>query len=187
MSVFKSVIINVQTTEELDKQIIPSVIYNETLNKEKLKIQKYFILHPILLYSFVGYNGALKLANQLASNKKCGCYYRIPWKTQYSVINNLKSGVSLSFSQQVEEYRYMILNWYPSPRLSYMQYLSEIALSMILDISQYMYYTQNNLETCTIFSKKYYSDNFTNKQKFRFYIYQNFAHINKKYIYPNLH
>ena len=56
---------------------------------------------------------------------------------------------------------------------------------MILDISQYMYYTQNNLETCTIFSKKYYLDNFKNQNKFRFYMYQNFAHINKKHIYPN--
>jgi hypothetical protein len=185
MPVNKSVIINVQTTEQLDKQIIPYVIYNETLNKEKLKIQSYFILHPRLLYSFVGYNGALKLANQLSSNKKCGCYYTIPWVTYYGHTNNIKAGVSLSFSQQVEEYRYMILNWYPSPRLSHMQYLSEIALSMILDISQYMYYTQNNLQTCTIFSKKYYLDNFKNDKKFRFYIYQNFSNINKKYIYPN--
>jgi hypothetical protein len=185
MSVYKSVIINVQSIGKLDKEIIPYVIYNETLNKEKLKIQSYFIKHLRLLYSFVGYNGALKLANQLASNKKCGCYYRLPWKTYYSNENNIKGGVSLSFSQQVEEYRYMILNWYPSPKLSYMQYLSEIALSMILDISQYMYYLQNNLQTCTIFSKKYYLDNFKNDKEFRFYIYQNFANINKKYIYQN--
>lgn len=171
------------STEELDQQIIPYVIYNETINREKEKIQDYFILHPALLYSFVGYNGTLKLANQLSSNKKCGCFYTLPWKTYYSHVNNLGK-TTLSFSQQVEEYRYMILNWHPSPRISNMQYLSEIALGMVLDISQYMYYTSNNLEYCTIFNKKYYTNNFTNPKLFRLYIYSNFAKINRKYIYP---
>ena len=78
-----SVLINFTTTEELDEAIIPWAIYNETINHEKLKIQTYFILHPSLLFSFVGYNGTLKLANQLASNLKCGCFYNIPWKTYY--------------------------------------------------------------------------------------------------------
>lgn len=77
----------------------------------------------------------------------------------------------------------MILNWYPSPRMSYMQYLSEIALTMILDISQYMYYTSNNLYTCTIFQKTYYTDNFKSELSFRKYIYYNLSRINKKYIY----
>ena len=155
------------STEEMDQQIIPYVIYNETINREKEKIQDYFILHPALLYSFVGYNGTLKLANQLSSNKKCGCFYTLPWKTYYSHVNNLGK-TTLSFSQQVEEYRY----------------LSEIALGMVLDISQYMYYTSNNLEYCTIFNKKYYTNNFTNPKLFRLYIYSNFAKINRKYIYP---
>jgi hypothetical protein len=175
-----TVIINFNSTAELDKSIIPNAIYNETINKEKIKIQDYFILHPLLLYSFVGYNGALKLANQLSSNKKCGCYYKIPWKTYYEVNNNTSS-ISLSFSQQVEEYRYMIKFWYPSPEISYMQYLSEIALSMILDISQFLYYRDNNLETCTIFQKKYYTNNFKNQRQFYLYVIQNFSK-NKNYI-----
>lgn len=175
-------IIKSTTTEQLDKDIIPYELYNYTINKDKLSIQNYLILHPYLLYSFVGYNGALKLANQLSSDKKCGCYYTIPWKTNYGYTTNTSKN-SLTFSQQVEEYRYMILNWYPSPRISYMQYLSQIALAMVLDISQYMYYLSNNLQTCTIFDKKYYLNNFTSQLQFRKYIYKNFTNLNKKYLY----
>ena len=165
-----TIIINFETTKELDMAIIPNAIYNETINKETEKIRNYFILHPYILYSFVGFNGALKLANQLNSNKKCGCFYNIPWKTYYGVQNNLNKPLSISFTQQVEEYRYMILYWTPSPEMSYMQYLSQIALAMILDISQYSYYQSNNLETCTIFQKKYYKDNFKNKREFALFI-----------------
>lgn len=178
-------IISFTTIEEMDEDLIPYNIYNETINKEKIKIQSYFILHPKLLYSFVGFNGTLKLANQLSSNKKCGCFYKIPWKTYYDFKNNTKV-TTLTFSQQVDEYRYMILNWTPSPKISYMQYLSEIALAMILDISQYMYYRSNNLQTCIIFNKKYYINNFKNEKVFNYYVYNNFSNINKKYLYQNL-
>lgn len=170
------VIINFLSTEQLDEDIIPYAIYNETINKEKLKIQNYFIKHLKLLYSFVGYNGKLKLANQLTSNKKCGCFYTLPWKTYYDHVNNTKN-TTLTFSQQVEEYRYMILNWTPSPKMSYMQYLSEIALGMILDISQYMYYTSNNLQSCLIYNRKYYIDNFKNERIFKYYIVINLRNI----------
>lgn len=169
-----TVIINFNTDQELDKALIPYNIYNETINKEKIKIETYFILHPLLLFSFVGYNGALKLANQLASNKKCGCFYTVPWKTYYGVTNNTGK-LSISFNQQVQEYRYMIRFWYPSPDISYMQYLSQIALGMILDIKQFLYYRTNNLEDCTIFQKKYYIDNFNNQRAFLNYININFS------------
>ena len=175
-----TVIINFGSTENIDIGLIPQEIYDITINKERKQIENYFILHPLLLYSFVGFNGALKLANQLNSNKKCGCFYNIPWKTHYSYQNNQKL-TSLSFGQQVEEYRYMILYWTPSPKISYMQYLSEIALGMILDISQFMYYTSNNLESCRIFQKDYYKNNFSSMKQFRYYIFKNFSELNKKY------
>ena len=178
-------LINFGTIEELDKYLIPEAIYNETINKQKFKIQNYLILHPLLLKSFVGFNSTLKLSNQLASNKKCNCYYDMPWKTHYDSLNNTKE-TTLSFSQQVEEYRYMIKFWTPSPKMSYMQYLSEIALRMVLDISQYMYYIGNNLEPCFIYQKKYYKNNFNSERAFRIYIFKYFSNINKKYIYhPN--
>jgi hypothetical protein len=177
-----TVIINFGSTENMDMQIIPEVIYTNTINKETENIQNYFILHPILMYSFVGYNGQLKLANQLSSNKKCGCFYNITWKTHYDFINNTKE-TTLSFSQQVEEYRYMIKFWTPSPKMSYMQYLSEIALRMVLDISQYMSYIGNNLEPCFIYQKKYYKNNFNSVRAFRIYIFKYFSKINKKHIY----
>jgi len=162
-------IININVTSEIDQAIIPAEIYDLTLSKETEKIMDYFILHPKLMYQFVGYNSALKLANQLSSNKKCGCYYTIPWLTYYGKENNIQKTV-LSFSQQVEEYRYMILYWKPSPTLSYMQYLSQIALSMVLDISQYFYYQSNNLQSCSLFQKKYYSNNFKSEKQFINYI-----------------
>jgi hypothetical protein len=166
-------IINFGTTQEMDMYLIPNAIYNETINKNKIKIQEYFILHPKLLLSFVGFNGALKLSNQLASNKKCNCFYTMPWKTYYDEVFQTKN-TTLTFAQQVDEYRYMILNWYPSPRISNMQYLSQIALGMILDIKQYNYYLSNNLSVCTIYNKDWYKNNFTNEKLFKLYIIQNF-------------
>lgn len=164
-----TIIINFETDKEMDMNLIPYKIYDDTINKRTIKIQNYFILHPGLMFSFVGYNGALKLANQLSSNKKCGCFYDIPWFTYYDSINETKK-TTLSFTQQVEEYRYMIRYWYPSPELSYMQYLSQIALGMILDISRFNYNLSNNLDTCNLSSKKWYINNFNNQKVFLNYI-----------------
>jgi hypothetical protein len=164
-----TIINNYGTSSDLDMALIPQVIYEDTINKNKEKIESYFILHPYLMFSFVGYNGALKLSNELGSNKKCGCFYNMPWLTHWANENNVKK-TTLSYSQQIEEYRYMILYWYPSPKISYMQWLSQIALGMILDIKQYNYYLSNNLQTCTIFQKNYYKDNFKSEREFYFYI-----------------
>jgi plasmid replication initiation protein len=164
-----TIILKLNNPKDIDMAIIPQVIYNETINMQKEKIQNYFILHPGLLLSFVGFNSQLKQANQLAYNKKCGCYYKIPWKTHYAYENNINS-VDLSFSQQVDEYRYMILYWKPSPELSYMQYLSQIALNMLLEIKTFSYYRTNNLEYCTLFTRNYYKNNFKNAKTFLNYI-----------------
>ena len=162
--------VNFESSEIMDKDLIPYVIYNFTINKEREKIESYFIKNPRLLFSFVGFNGKLKLANQLASDKKCGCAYNIPWVTYYQKENN-KKRLYLTFSQQIEEYRYMIKNWYPSNNISYMAYLSRIALQMILEIKQYFYYIQNNLNYCSLLKKKYYLDNFNSQVDFRKYYF----------------
>ena len=39
----------------------------------------------------------------------------------------------------------MIRYWYPSPEISYMRYLSSIALNLILIIKRYIYNKSNNL------------------------------------------
>jgi hypothetical protein len=171
-----TVIFPLQTGEEIDIAIIPAVIYEQTINKETRAIENYFILHPKLLLSFVGYNGALKLANQLSYNKKCGCFYTLQWVANYAQTNNI-NGLALSFSQQVEEYRYMIQNWYPSPKQSYMQYLSQIALTILLDIKQYRYYQSNNLSSYSIFQKPYYTDNFKNEKEFDYFLKVNYSSI----------
>ena len=165
-----TIIVNFDNDKDLDMAIIPDVIYEYTIDKKKEAIEDYFIKHLNLLFSFVGFNSALKLANQLASNKKCGCFYKLPWITHYQAVNNKK--IVLSFSQQVEEYRYMLINWYQSGNISYMQYLSQIALNMILDIRQFFYYRDNNLYTCNIFTRYYYKNNFKNEKVFIVYLRQ---------------
>jgi hypothetical protein len=163
-------LLNVNSMKELDTFIIPQVIYNETIEMNTKAIQNYFIQHPQLLVSFVGFNSTLKQADNLLSNKKCGCYYKIPWITNYASINNIQEPIQLSFSQQVNEYRYMIYSWKPSPEISYMKYLSEISLQMIQDIKQSLYFRNNNLEYNFIFHKQYYISNFTDKKQFMNYI-----------------
>ena len=111
----------------------------------------------------------LKLANQLASDKKCKCSYLIPWVTKYQVENNTNS-VKLTFSQQVSEYRYMILNWYPSPNISNMRYLSNIALSIIQDLGLYRYYLGNNLQGCSLSNKPYLKNLFGDDNR-KLYVY----------------
>jgi hypothetical protein len=171
-----TIIINFPTEGDLDTAIIPNAIYNETIAKQTEKIANYFIKNPKLLLSFVGYNSKLKQAEQLTYNKKCGCFYNIPWLTYYGSKNNTPI-TTLSFGQQVQEYRYMIRYWYPSPEISHMQYLSNIALSMILDIKQFRYYRSNNLDNCKIFIRKYYTNNFTEQRVFINYLNKYFSGI----------
>ena len=91
-----TLIIHFNSSKDLDIALIPSAIYNETINKQTLKIQDYFIKNPLVLFSFVGFNSKLKLANQLASTKKCGCFYTMPWETEYQKVNQTNK-LSISF------------------------------------------------------------------------------------------
>ena len=123
----------------LDMQLIPNEIYNLTLNKETKSIQKYFLNNPFLMLSFAGFNTKLKQANQLASERKCGCFYNMPWVTKFAADKNIKKTI-LIYNQQVSLYRYMISFWYPNQKnlqnqQSYLRYLSMIALGMMLDLN----------------------------------------------------
>ncbi len=162
-------ILPTETDSEIDVAIIPNEMYDITINRQKLKIQEYFIDHPQLMFSFIGYNSALKLANQLAYDKKCKCSYLIPWITKYQVENNTAK-IKLTFSQQVSEYRYMILNWYPSPNISNMRYLSNIALGIIQDLGLYRYYLGNNLQGCGVSNKPYLKNKFGDDNR-KLYVY----------------
>lgn len=138
--------------ETLDNLLIPNEIYSLTINKEKLEIQKYFIENPDLLYQFVGFNSKLKTAATLSSNRKCGCFYQIPWITKYANDNNLDKTILL-FNQQVLIYEYIIKNWYPSPTTANLRFLSNIALEIIQDLRRFNYNQQNNLNYLFIFNK----------------------------------
>ncbi len=153
----------------LDEACIPNVIYSITIEKNTEAVQNYFILHTAFMYSFVGFNSILKLANQLAIERKCSCYYYMPWITYYQAQNNTKKTV-LTFAQQVNLYRYMISHWYPYQGISYMHWLSNIALGMIQDIGVFNYNRSNNLQSCNIFQKNYYKNNFPSERAFILYL-----------------
>lgn len=135
---------NSEQAKELDRLLIPNEIYDITIKKDKDAIEKYFLRNLRFMSQFVGFNSFLKKANSLASERKCGCFYKVPWLTRWAFENNEKKTILL-FNQQVKEYRYMIRYWYPSPEISYMRYLSSIALNLILIIKRYIYNNSNNL------------------------------------------
>jgi hypothetical protein len=135
---------NAEQPKELDRLLIPNEIYDITIQKDTDAIEKYFLKNIRFMSQFVGFNSYLKKANYLASDRKCGCFYKVPWITKWASENN-ETKTILLFNQQVKEYRYMIRYWYPSPEISYMRYLSSIALNLILIIKRYIYNKSNNL------------------------------------------
>jgi len=156
--------------EELDTFLIPNEIYDLTINRETKSIQKYFFQeNPKLMFSFIGFNSKLKMSNQLLNDRKCSCFYKMPWITKYQVTNNTDSSILL-FSQQIQIYKYMIKNWYPSPSMSHMRYLSSIALGMIQQLKQFNYYVNNNLSCHGILCEDYIKGVFTSERQLMKYI-----------------
>jgi len=140
-----SSIIVYTTTADLDRLSVPSAIYSETIAKNTIAITTYFENNPQVMLQFVGFNSALKLANQLNYEEKCGCFYTFSWNTQYNVVNSVSKTI-LNFSQQVELYQYMLQNW--NNGLSYMRYLSAIALGILLKLKRAKYNIQAGLCNC---------------------------------------
>ena len=161
---------NAEQPKELDRLLIPNEIYDITIQKDTDAIEKYFLKNIRFMSQFVGFNSYLKKANYLASDRKCGCFYKVPWITKWASENN-ETKTILLFNQQVKEYRYMIRYWYPSPEISYMRYLSSIALGMIQNIYRFNYNLENNLATDLCFTKLNYTKNFKNLQEVINYIY----------------
>jgi hypothetical protein len=141
-----STIIVYTSVADLDRLAVPSVIYTETIARNTTAITTYFENNPQLMLQFVGMNSALKRANQLNYEKKCGCLYTFPWNTQYNVDNSI-SQTTLNFSQQVELYQYIIQHW-NTPDQSYLQFLSAIALGILLKLKRAKYNIDNNLDVC---------------------------------------
>jgi hypothetical protein len=59
----------------------------------------------------------------------------------------------------------MIKYYYPSPTISNMRYLSNIALGIIQELSLYRYYLGNNLDFCTPLNKPYIKKVFGDDKK----------------------
>lgn len=136
--------------EEIDKLLIPNAIYNLTINKKTKELIKYFIVNPSLGIKFVGFYSQLKITNRLASDRKCNCFYKVPWLTKYAYDNKIEKTILL-YGQQLEEYRYIIRYNYPSPQQSYMKYLIDIIFPMLYDVKRFKYNQDNNLDTNAIY------------------------------------
>ncbi len=140
-----SSIIIYTTTADLDRLSIPSAIYTETIAHNTTAITTYFENNPQVMLQFAGFNSTLKRTNQLNYEKKCGCFYTFPWNTQYNVEHSTTSTI-LNFSQQVELYQYMLINW--NNGNSYMNYLSKIALGILLKLKRAKYNIDQGLCNC---------------------------------------
>lgn len=156
------------TTEEIDKLLIPNKLYDLTINKNTDGLKRIFFEDTALCINLVSFNTQLKNSNSLASQKKCSCFYKIPWTTKYANENNLKKTILL-YDQQLEEYRYMIRYYYPSPQQSYMRYLSNIILTILYDLKRFLYNQDNNLDTDAIFHR--YIKFFKNKYDFKVWVF----------------
>ncbi len=137
---------------EIDRLLIPNVIYEPTINRNKKIITEYLFNNPNFAIQFVGFYSQLKNTNRLASERKCNCFYKMPWLTKYASDNNILK-TYLLYDQQLEEYRYMIRYNYPSLQQSYIVYLSNIVLSIILDMKRFKYNMDNNKDVNAIFHK----------------------------------
>lgn len=158
--------------EELDKMLIPERIYQETLNRNTEAIQNYFFNNnPSLMLAFVGFNSKLKFAERMLSERKCSCFYTVPWITKYQVDNN-KNKTILLFNQLIQLYDYMIRYWYPSKEMSNLRYLSQISLSMLNDMKRFVYNINNNLDCSAILCKSYLRNNLKNNRDLMIYINQ---------------
>ncbi len=141
-----SSIIVYTSISDLDRLAVPTAIYSDTIAHNTAALTTYFENHPELVLQFAGMNSALKYANQLNYNKKCGCLYSFPWNTQYNVVNSIPK-TTLNFSQQVELYQYILQHW-NNPNQSYLRYLSIIALTILLKLKRAKYNIENNLCVC---------------------------------------
>ena len=163
-----SSVINVRdvknTAEELDNLLIPNEIYDLTISRNSDKIQEYFIDNPKLMLDFVGFNSTLKRSSILSSDRKCGCFYTIPWVTKYASTNNLNKTILL-FNQQLKIYQYMIRNWYSETGMSNLRYLSMLALDMINELRRFNYNINNNLNSSSLLSKKYIVNKFNDTRE----------------------
>ena len=136
-----------QDAQELDKLVLPAVLYNAVINKRKNVILKYLEKHPKLALKIFNFNQTLKIASSYKAEDKCGCFTTIPWFTQYQKEQN-KPRMIISFTQQNELYRYMIQYWYPYPNISNMRYLSNLAMGLLQNVKLAWSYIGNNLQPC---------------------------------------
>ncbi len=134
------------TTADLDRLAVPSAIYADTIARNTNALVAYFENNPQVMLAFAGMNSALKRANQLHYEKKCGCYYTFPWNTQYNVEEGVSATI-LNFSQQVELYIYMIQHW-NTPDQSHLRYLSVIALGILAKLKRAKYNIDRGIDVC---------------------------------------
>ncbi len=139
----------------LDKYVIPAGVYDFVINRNIIQLKKYLEQHPKLLFKIAQFNQQLKLANQYAADNKCLCAYTIPWVTTYANCYNMgQRRVCLTFTQQVNLYRYMIRYWYPSPEMSNTRFLSMVALGTLQELKLAKQYIGAGKDPCVVGNKE---------------------------------
>ena len=142
------------TTQDLDKLLIPNPVYDLVIERKTKELKKYLEQHPKLMFNIAEFNQALKVSNQYAAQQKCNCSYQIPWLPYYSAQKGIRFGqLYITFTQQVDLYRYMIRYWYPSPQISNMRYLSLIALGTLQELKQAKQYIGAGKDPCVVGNK----------------------------------
>lgn len=161
-------IINLQASQ-LDSLLVPSVIYDITINKNTAAVKAYLCKNPLLIRQIVNFNQTLKMAYAYADQNKCMCPYKMLWKTEYAATNNVATTV-ITYAQQVDLYKYMI--YYV--RTSNLTYISRIALGIAQDVKLAINYITNNKNPCITCNQNliFKGQNFVNYASFLNYLKQ---------------
>ena len=98
-------------TEEIDRLLIPSKLYDLTISRNTEALKKVFFEDTVLCVKFVGFYTQLKNTNRLASERKCNCLYEMKWLTKYASDNNIVKSILL-YNQQLEDMLILTTNRY---------------------------------------------------------------------------
>lgn len=151
-----------KTAKYFDDNIIPSVFYQEVINRNKNKLYDEIKRNPVLVKSVIRFF-QYALANSF--NFKKNAKFGAPTKVQWKLNNNLQ--LLLNFNDQANYYQFIVKR---NPNASNYGFLMQTIRQYLSDLSYGLYLIKN--KNCG--SKYYYKlgVNVTNDQQFRIFIQQ---------------
>ena len=98
--------------KQIDISIIPSIFYNDVINRNKQNLINNIKLNPNLSLNVIKfYNNVLSICYKYISNAKYSSAFKVPWK------NNLNENVVLSVPKQYFLYEYCIQSILPNGQI----------------------------------------------------------------------